>query len=106
MYESQHFIREINQNERSVVSLRDVARASRVFRWFLKHYTKWSVTERNKRKAEREANQAEAMARTSSGGPLTPTASVTGGAGLMMGGVTTVVAGSQPATSPTSAAGA
>lgn len=43
VYESQHFIREISMNERSVVSLRDVARASRVFRWFLKHYTKWSL---------------------------------------------------------------
>ncbi|CAD7944987.1 unnamed protein product [Amoebophrya sp. A25] len=37
---SQQYIREINNNERAVVSLRDIARASRVFRWFLKHYTK------------------------------------------------------------------
>ncbi|CAD7957434.1 unnamed protein product [Amoebophrya sp. A120] len=37
---SQEYIRQISNNERSVVSLRDIARASRVFRWFLRHCTK------------------------------------------------------------------
>ncbi len=63
VYESQHFIREISMNERSVVSLRDVARASRVFRWFLKHYTKWTLLARN---TKGSSSGPPGMARTDS----------------------------------------
>eukprot|EP00397_Hematodinium_sp_SG-2012_P000023 GEMP01000023.1.p1 GENE.GEMP01000023.1~~GEMP01000023.1.p1 ORF type:complete len:4845 (-),score=1374.35 GEMP01000023.1:551-15064(-) len=33
------FLREINDQERSVVSLRDITRACRVFKWFLRYYS-------------------------------------------------------------------
>jgi len=36
---SHGFLREINNQERSVVSLRDITRASRVFKWFLRYYS-------------------------------------------------------------------
>jgi len=35
---SQEFTRKVNNNERSVVSLRDIARVSRVFHWFVQHW--------------------------------------------------------------------
>ena len=37
--ESQCFVREANGGERSSVSLRDVARAARVSKWFLRYYS-------------------------------------------------------------------
>jgi hypothetical protein len=37
---SQNYVREVNNGERSVVSMRDIARAAKVFKWFLKYYTK------------------------------------------------------------------
>merc|ERR1711915_721312 len=36
---SHSFLREINNQERSVVSLRDITRACRVFKWFLRYYS-------------------------------------------------------------------
>jgi hypothetical protein len=36
--QSQSFVREVNGGERSVVSMRDIARAARVFKWFLTQY--------------------------------------------------------------------
>merc|ERR1739848_879619 len=36
--ESQEYTREVNNNERSVVSLRDIARTTRVFKWFLDNW--------------------------------------------------------------------
>ncbi|CAE8651944.1 unnamed protein product [Polarella glacialis] len=38
--QSQCFVREVNSGERSVVSMRDIARAARVFKWFLTYYSK------------------------------------------------------------------
>lgn len=38
--QSQVFVREVNDGERSVVSMRDIARAARVFKWFLTYYSK------------------------------------------------------------------
>jgi hypothetical protein len=38
--QSQIFVREVNHGERSVVSMRDIARAARVFKWFLTYYSK------------------------------------------------------------------
>jgi len=35
-------VREVNGGERSVVSMRDIARAAKVFKWFLTYYTKLS----------------------------------------------------------------
>ncbi|CAK0799979.1 unnamed protein product [Prorocentrum cordatum] len=37
--QSQSFVREVNGGERSVVSMRDIARAARVFKWFLTQYS-------------------------------------------------------------------
>jgi hypothetical protein len=37
--QSQSFVREQNNGERSVVSMRDIVRASSVFKWFLKYYS-------------------------------------------------------------------
>jgi len=37
---SQTYTREVNNDERSVVSMRDIARAARVFKWFLEYYSK------------------------------------------------------------------
>jgi len=47
---AQEFVRKLNGGERSVVSLRDVARCVKVFRWFGDHFAKqnagpWSVEE-------------------------------------------------------------
>lgn len=39
---SQEFVRMLHGGERSVVSLRDVARCVRVYRWFGEHFTKQS----------------------------------------------------------------
>ncbi|CAE7296241.1 rnf213a, partial [Symbiodinium sp. CCMP2456] len=38
--ESQKYVREVNEGERSVVSMRDIGRAARVFKWFLTSYAK------------------------------------------------------------------
>jgi hypothetical protein len=38
--ESQSYVREVNKNERSVVSMRDIVRAARVLKWFLTYYSK------------------------------------------------------------------
>lgn len=38
--QSQIFVREANSGERSVVSMRDIVRAARVFKWFLTYYSK------------------------------------------------------------------
>eukprot|EP00930_Biecheleria_cincta_P035478 TRINITY_DN24399_c0_g1_i1.p1 TRINITY_DN24399_c0_g1~~TRINITY_DN24399_c0_g1_i1.p1 ORF type:complete len:4764 (+),score=1067.82 TRINITY_DN24399_c0_g1_i1:48-14339(+) len=35
---SQCYVREVNEGERSVVSMRDIGRAGRVFKWFLTYY--------------------------------------------------------------------
>ena len=37
---SQSFVREVNNGEGSVVSMRDIARAARVFKWFLTYYSR------------------------------------------------------------------
>ena len=38
--QSQNYVREVNEGERSVVSMRDIGRAARVFKWFLTSYSK------------------------------------------------------------------
>eukprot|EP00435_Cladocopium_sp_Y103_P004570 s2426_g1.t1 len=38
--QSQNYVREVNEGERSVVSMRDIGRAARVFKWFLTSYSR------------------------------------------------------------------
>ena len=42
---SQQFVRDANGGEHSVVSMRDIARAAKVFKWFLKYYSELEGSE-------------------------------------------------------------
>jgi hypothetical protein len=51
---SQSYVREVNNGERSTVSMRDIARAARVFKWFLTYYFKLRGVENIAASADRD----------------------------------------------------